>query len=334
MERCVDALVGQVLSAVVSARESRQFSRTITIIFTSDHGDYGGSHNLHNKGGALYDEIMNVPLYISFLPNTLTVPTTRTYVCSSVDILPFIYSMALGNESWRSTGSSCDIVTYLSGRESIRDALASGTATQRRLTTIPNSTNSGYLPYVLHTNDEFPGATEQDSSGLNVNQPSHALAFRTVDITVTSSSGPAVAGNYGGGKLGVYVFWPSASSCGSTPITWPVVGNSAKPLQFEFYDYTGGNLGEEGNDAFCSPGEWNETAITYITNLNAIIQRELYGNEFRGGLRATVQAAYAAAYQDYANFQTSCTSDCTVCAAPSPGSCDVQIPVPTEGCSG
>ncbi|MGA2591767.1 MAG: hypothetical protein ABSH32_17785 [Bryobacteraceae bacterium] len=36
------------------------------IVFTSDHGDYGGSHGLHAKGGGLDEEVMNVPLFVSY----------------------------------------------------------------------------------------------------------------------------------------------------------------------------------------------------------------------------------------------------------------------------
>ena len=47
--------------------------------------------------------------------------TQRSFTCSSVDILPFIYSLALGNESWRTDPSS--IVSYLNNRESIFDSI-------------------------------------------------------------------------------------------------------------------------------------------------------------------------------------------------------------------
>jgi hypothetical protein len=40
-----------------------------------------------------------------------TAPIVRKFVCSSVDIMPFIYSLALGNESWRMY--SCDLINYL-----------------------------------------------------------------------------------------------------------------------------------------------------------------------------------------------------------------------------
>ena len=53
-------------------------------------------------------------------PAALGVKLARAFVCSSVDMLPFIYTLALGNESWRCNPG--DIVNYLDGRESINDA--------------------------------------------------------------------------------------------------------------------------------------------------------------------------------------------------------------------
>jgi arylsulfatase A-like enzyme len=333
MERCVDALVGSVWSSITAAHDSGQFTRPIMIVFTSDHGDHGGSHNLHTKGGALYDEVMNVPLYVGFYPNTLTSAVPLAFTCSSVDLLPFFYSMALGNESWRSTasGPSCDIVQYLSGRESIRDAmlLDSGVAKQRRLSSIPVANPKSVLngqtsqPYILHTMDEFRAAMEHDSTGATARQPPHAIAFRTVDPTVTVASGPATTGNYGGGKLGVYTFWPA--SCGS----WPVMHDQ---IQYEFYDYTNGNSGETGNDAFPSPGVWNQTAIDYICAFNGIMCAELYNSSFAGGLQSQVQAAYQSAFQAYSNYASSCDSDCGTCTPPLPGSCGSsgpQLPMPS-----
>ncbi len=333
LERCVDALVGGVWNAVTAAHDSGQFGRSIMIVFTSDHGEYAGSHNLHSKGGALYDEIMNVPLYVGFYPNALTSAVPRPFTCSSVDLLPFLYSMALGNESWRSTtsGPSCDMVQYLSGRESIRDAMLqdSGVAKQRRLSSIPVANPKSVLngqtsqPYILHTMDEFGSATEHDYTGGKAGQPSHAIAFRTVDPTVTLASGPATAGNYGGGKLGVYAFWPSSCS------TWPIMDDR---IQYEFYDYTNGNGGETGNDAFSSPGVWDQTAIDYICAFNSVMCDELYDNSFAGGLRSQVQAAYAVAFQAYNNYANGCGSDCPTCTPPAPGSCassGIQLPIPS-----
>ena len=137
MQACVDILVGQVLTAL----KQSAFADNTVIIFTADHGEYAGSHGLHGKGGALYDESISVPLYIGFPGQQNKVP--RSFVCSSVDILPFLYTLALGNDSWRRNG--CDIVNYLNGREAIMDAIMLGTqnAPQRRLSGFPLTNPQG-----------------------------------------------------------------------------------------------------------------------------------------------------------------------------------------------
>ena len=62
-------------------------------------------------------------------------------MCSSVDILPFVYSLALGNESWRTNPD--DIVSYLNNRESIWDSILHGNADSRRLAPYTNAGGFG-----------------------------------------------------------------------------------------------------------------------------------------------------------------------------------------------
>src|ERR1035438_2928582 len=62
MQQCVDSQIGLVLDAL---QGNPTFWANTVIILLSDHGDYGGSHWLKGKTGALYDEVINVPLYIS-----------------------------------------------------------------------------------------------------------------------------------------------------------------------------------------------------------------------------------------------------------------------------
>ena len=56
----VDAEIGKVLDALPRTAVPR-----ITI-FSSDHGDHGGSHGLPFKGPAMYEEVIRVPLVISW----------------------------------------------------------------------------------------------------------------------------------------------------------------------------------------------------------------------------------------------------------------------------
>ena len=260
LQSCVDYHIGRVLNSL----NASSFASSTIIMFTSDHGDYGGSHNLHTKGGALYDESINVPLYISFprmRPPFAPAITgrIRPFVCSSVDIFPLLYTLALGNSAWRN--NPADPYNYLSGRECILDAILSTAPQQRRLSPFPNSNGVGYQPYILHTTDEYPTAT---IPGTTTAQPSHAIAYRTVDTTVTTAAGGSTF--YGGAKLGMYSYWP----CGAT------TPDPAKPQQFEFYNYTAGNFGEIGNSALTSPTQLDALPTQYLSAYNSAAPTELY----------------------------------------------------------
>jgi hypothetical protein len=304
MQACVDGQIGQIVTPLQANSANNVPWNNTVVIFTSDHGDYGGSHNLHQKGGALYDESINVPLYVSFpgQRQSSTAPMPRNFVCSSVDIVPLVYTLALGNNSWRT--NPVDIVAYRNGRESILDAIYSpSTATQRR--TAPGIPCVGDTsidqPYILHTTDEFPGAG---------GSPSHAIAFRTVDVTLTTP--PAGTGTYGGGKLGIYSFW---ASCATTPVADP---SSGFYPQYEFYDYTtistaypSGNYAETGNQGPSSvSAESGETTLStraqgyYDSFTSTSVQDELYS------VPCALESAYSAALSAYLAY-IGCSGSCS-----------------------
>ena len=259
----VDNLIGQVVKSVDAA------SPHTWIIFTSDHGEFGGSHWLHDKGGAVYDECINVPLYVSntkMRQNPDSAPLMRNFVCSSVDILPLIYSLALGNNTWRTNCN--DIINYLSGREAIVDAIHQSEPKQRRLSQIPNSQTNQFngqttQPYILHTYDEYFTASIPDPNGKPVQVPTHAIAFRTVDVTLITNSGTTdYTYPYGGGKLGIYNWWNAMVSCNASNPTQPVTPSLTVPLypQYEFYTYPT-NYAETGNEAIAS-GRYRHPAFS------------------------------------------------------------------------
>ncbi|WP_180540351.1 sulfatase-like hydrolase/transferase [Nevskia soli] len=279
MQSCADYQIGRVLESLGASK----FASNTVIVFTSDHGDYGGSHSMHMKGGGLYDESINVPLYISFpqmRPPFAPASTarTRTFVCSSVDIFPFLYTLALGNSSWRN--NSADPYTYLSGREAILDAILSSSPAQRRVSTFPNQNGPGSQPYVLHTTDEYPSPT---IPGTQTPQPGHAIAYRTVDTTVQTNVGGVTF--YGGAKLGIYSYWPCTTT---TPDT-------TKPQQYEFYNYSQGNIGETGNSALVSATQLDVLPSQYLTAYTTLAPDELYVQfpQFAGAAQAA-EAAYLA----------------------------------------
>ncbi len=63
-----------------------------TVIFTSDHGDMCGSHGLRSKGPFVYDEIMNVPLYIK-APGITTAGAKSEALGTHVDLAATITAL-------------------------------------------------------------------------------------------------------------------------------------------------------------------------------------------------------------------------------------------------
>lgn len=54
----IDEQVGRILAAV----DALGLADRTVIVFTADHGEFTGSHRLHDKGPAMYDDIYRIPL--------------------------------------------------------------------------------------------------------------------------------------------------------------------------------------------------------------------------------------------------------------------------------
>ncbi len=89
LHRMADRNLGTVLAALEA---SGAWDDTI-IIFTSDHGDMCGSHGLRSKGPFVYNEIMNVPLYVK-VPGVTTAGSVTSSLGSHVDLAATICSLA------------------------------------------------------------------------------------------------------------------------------------------------------------------------------------------------------------------------------------------------
>ena len=119
LQREVDVHIGQVLAALNSRP---QVAANTVIVFTSDHGEYGGSHGLRGKGAAAYEEAMRVPLMVKDNRGELTQApeTTRSQLTSSVDIAPLLLTIATGSNAWRSEAH----YEHLAGRADLAAMLA------------------------------------------------------------------------------------------------------------------------------------------------------------------------------------------------------------------
>ena len=162
----LDDNIGSVLDAL-----PRQVADNTVIVFTSDHGEYAGAHGfVSGKAGSCYEEVFNVPLIV-FDPTgrfTGDIPTIRTGLTSSVDVLRMLVSLGYnGSQSWL-TG---DLAAIYGQRLNLLPMLQSAGAPGR--------------PYLVFTSDE-PTPTVYNFN----NSPGHIIGLRTPDA-----------------KLGVYAQW-------------------------------------------------------------------------------------------------------------------------------
>jgi arylsulfatase A-like enzyme len=170
LQREVDQHVGHVLRTLHS---HPKVAANTVVVFTSDHGEYGGSHGLRGKGAGAYEEAIRVPLIVKDLRGKLTAAPTqaRTQLSSSVDVAPLLLTIATGSSAWRNDPH----YSHLAGRLDLAKILADPEAPGR--------------PYVLHATDEV--VTEFAVAPYSANAPRHVVAVRTPET-----------------KYAAYTHWP------------------------------------------------------------------------------------------------------------------------------
>lgn len=171
-------IIDEQIVRVLDALEARPTIASNTIIiFTSDHGEYAGSHGLRGKGDGVYDESMRVPLYIKDPTGQFAAhpEIERTGLTSSVDLAPLLLTIASGGSGWRSQAP----YVHLAGRLDLAGLLLDPAAAGR--------------PYILHTSDEDVIEGSVDSIEA-VTVPRHVIGLRTATA-----------------KLGTYNFWRPGS---------------------------------------------------------------------------------------------------------------------------
>ena len=89
MTRLVDDGIGRILDKLT---ELGMLEDTI-IVFTADHGDFMGEHNMAVKGGVFYDCLTRVPLIVSFPPGGVPCGVTDESMVNTVDILPTLLEL-------------------------------------------------------------------------------------------------------------------------------------------------------------------------------------------------------------------------------------------------
>jgi arylsulfatase A-like enzyme len=206
LQNFVDAQVGLVLDALSNSK----FASNTIVIFLSDHGEYAGSHGLHTKGWAAYDESIRVPFNVQFPKQTGL--TEMNQMCCAVDFFGLICDLATnGIGQWK--------VQYpdLSKRQSMWSFLYNNSS-ETRLAPAPLG-----LPYILHTFDEFGPSKE--------NPLSHIVCLRTSHDPNSATSGA---------KLAFYWEW---AKCTTYPDSTPPESEF-----YDYAPHTTNNTSEMGND--------------------------------------------------------------------------------------
>jgi uncharacterized sulfatase len=84
----VDHELGRVLTTL------DRYAPDALVVYTSDHGEFLGSHRLHGKGPAAYDEIARVPLLVRW-PGHVEAGSVCAHPVSHIDLMPTLME-ALG----------------------------------------------------------------------------------------------------------------------------------------------------------------------------------------------------------------------------------------------
>jgi len=278
LQSFVDQQVGLVLDALANSA----FANDTIIVFTSDHGEYAGSHNLHDKGRAVYEEAIRVPFYVQFPGQTGSIAMNQ--MCSGVDLFGLICDLATsGAGQWAKTYPD------LARRQSMWSFLHKNKGETR---VAPSPVG---LPYIFHTYD-------QEISSANNGGKCHIVGMRTkLDVA---------AGQIGA-KLAFYSEWDPCT-------TYP---NSTQPDP-EFYDYnpaTTNNTKELGNDYFSGNTTTQQTIANYKQVMGSLVppatgligselNKPLVGTGTDGKPLSQAQAAAQQAYFNYLSGAGKCTS--------------------------
>ncbi len=208
LQQQVDTQIGRVLDKLASRPE---IDRNTVVVFTSDHGEYSGSHGLRGKGATAYDEAIRVPLYIRDPYGHLTPKPgdARKQLTSSVDLAPLLLTIGAGGNGWRSDPR----YTYLAGRADLA-AIASNASAPGR-------------PWIAHLTDDM--SVEEMETMLK--SPLMRKVFNITDIPTnipTSAPSHIVAVRTPDAKLATYSYWKPGGMDADT----------SRPIERELYDYS------------------------------------------------------------------------------------------------
>jgi arylsulfatase A-like enzyme len=199
LQSYVDAQIGGVLAALAS---QPAVQANTVVLFTSDHGEYGGSHGMRGKGASAYEEAIRVPLYVRDFRGLLAAAPAvgRTQLTSSVDVIALLLTLATGSRAWRRE----ERYRHLAARHDLAAICAHPSAPGRQ--------------WILHATDE--DVTEFATEPYAASAPRHVVALRSQR-----------------GKLAVYSNW-----AGGPPSELPAVEPAGQEFELYDYSTAGGRL--------------------------------------------------------------------------------------------
>jgi arylsulfatase A-like enzyme len=107
-------LIDEQIGRITAALDELGLTGETTVIFTADHGEFTGSHRLHDKGPAMYDDIYRIPLLVAG-PGTRQGDVADPFV-TLTDLTPTIIDLAGGPVPGHYDGAS--LVPLLHGDRS------------------------------------------------------------------------------------------------------------------------------------------------------------------------------------------------------------------------
>jgi len=90
MTRFVDDGIGRILDKL----DELNIRDNTIIVFTADHGDFAGEHNMFGKGGVYYDSLVRVPYIVSWPGGGVPQGAVDDSPVSTIDLLPTILQLS------------------------------------------------------------------------------------------------------------------------------------------------------------------------------------------------------------------------------------------------
>ncbi len=90
MTRFIDDAVGEILDHL----DETGLRENTIVVFTADHGDFNGEHDMLGKGGVFYDALTRVPMLVSWPAGGVPCGSVDDSMANTIDLLPTILQLS------------------------------------------------------------------------------------------------------------------------------------------------------------------------------------------------------------------------------------------------